>query len=137
MPDTTDRAARQRAAEQARIQAEYERRKGILNLISIREEQITKYEALLDSLNAAKAELDGLSTELESKKNVYHTPLPDDFGGITATSVNKGVCTALNAACLRASDLSEVCNAAESQIGKLRTYIGELRAEVTSLRASL
>lgn len=131
--------AKQKTSEisAAARQAEYERRKGILSLIEKKQKEIDKCRGLVTSFQGLKGETASLSMEMKARSSQYYAPIPEDFGGLSAISVDKGIRTAQNAIGLQATDLSDVCTAIGEQIGLLNSYIEELETEIEGLRSSL
>lgn len=124
-------------ASAAAAQAERERRRRIQAVIDYKQVNVDKCRDLINSFQGLKGETDSLSKEMIAKSSQCYAPIPEDFGGVSAISVDKGIRTAQNAIALQATDLSDVCAAIGEQIGLLDSYIEELETEIEELRSSL
>lgn len=126
----------QARAEALRRQQEYIRRQRILEEIEELEEKISECEKLKVSFNVNKTGVTTAAMKLENCTAVTFFNARE-FAGITATAAEQGVANAQASIKLKAVNLNSVASAIDAQIGKLDTYILELKGRVNRLRGCL
>ena len=137
MPNTTTESTLEERQRIARMQAEYERRKGILQLIETKDREIQKYKELVTAFKAYKGPMAELAGILQGAGTSYSPPASGDFSGISAAEADQGIQEAVETAGTQGVGLLQVSGAIGEQIGLLQEEIGRLDVEIEGLRRSL